>query len=47
MKRIIMGVNLREIVAPKETELESLGGRTIAIDALNIIYQFLSIIRHF
>lgn len=40
-----MGVNLREIVTPRETDMESLNGKAIAIDALNIIYQFLSIIR--
>ncbi|UCD03370.1 MAG: flap structure-specific endonuclease, partial [Candidatus Aenigmatarchaeota archaeon] len=40
-----MGVNLREIVTHREIEMDSLNGKTIAIDALNIIYQFLSIIR--
>jgi flap endonuclease-1 len=40
-----MGVNLKEIVTPEEIDLESLNGKIIAIDALNIIYQFLSIIR--
>ncbi len=40
-----MGVNLREIVTPEEIEMDSLSGKVIAIDALNIIYQFLSIIR--
>jgi flap endonuclease-1 len=40
-----MGVNLREIVETQETEMESLNGKVVAIDALNIIYQFLSIIR--
>ncbi len=40
-----MGVNLREIVTPEEIDMSSLNGKTIAIDALNIIYQFLSIIR--
>ncbi len=40
-----MGVNLREIATPRDIELESLRGRTIAIDALNTIYQFMSIIR--
>lgn len=40
-----MGVNLREIANPEDIEMEVLTGKTIAIDALNIIYQFLSIIR--
>jgi len=40
-----MGVNLREIATLQEIEMESLRGKVIAIDALNIIYQFLSIIR--
>ncbi|MCK4713991.1 MAG: flap endonuclease-1, partial [Candidatus Aenigmarchaeota archaeon] len=40
-----MGVNLREIVTPEQIEMDSLNGKVIAIDALNIIYQFLSIIR--
>ncbi|MBN1896867.1 MAG: flap endonuclease-1 [Candidatus Aenigmarchaeota archaeon] len=40
-----MGVNLRDIVTHQEISMESLSGKVIAIDALNIIYQFLSIIR--
>ncbi len=40
-----MGVNLRELASPAETEMESLSGKVVAIDALNIIYQFLSTIR--
>ena len=40
-----MGVNLSDIVPAQKLELESLGGRTMAIDAYNAIYQFLSIIR--
>jgi flap endonuclease-1 len=40
-----MGVNLREIANPREIELEELAGKAVAIDALNTIYQFLSIIR--
>ncbi|MFH0956654.1 MAG: flap endonuclease-1 [Candidatus Aenigmatarchaeota archaeon] len=40
-----MGVNLREIASPKETQLSDLSGKVVAIDALNMIYQFLSIIR--
>jgi flap endonuclease-1 len=40
-----MGVNLREIALPKEVQLSDLSGKVVAIDALNMIYQFLSIIR--
>ncbi|MBI2127112.1 MAG: flap endonuclease-1 [Thaumarchaeota archaeon] len=40
-----MGVNLREIVKPRKTTLEQLSGRTVAVDAYNALYQFLSIIR--
>jgi flap endonuclease-1 len=40
-----MGVNLRNIADPKKIELEVLSGKTVAIDAFNTLYQFLSIIR--
>ena len=40
-----MGVNLRELIQAKEISLEDLSGKTIAIDAYNTIFQFLSIIR--
>ncbi len=40
-----MGVNLSGLVEPKNIELSDLNGRTVAIDAYNTIYQFLSIIR--
>lgn len=40
-----MGVNLSSIVPKREVELTELSGKRIAIDALNQIYQFLSIIR--
>jgi len=40
-----MGVNLSDIVPYEEIELEDLKGRTVAIDAYNAIYQFLSVIR--
>ncbi|WP_457754471.1 flap endonuclease-1 [Thermococcus sp.] len=40
-----MGVQIGELVPRKEIEIENLNGRKIAIDALNAIYQFLSIIR--
>ncbi|MBC7219740.1 MAG: flap endonuclease-1 [Hadesarchaea archaeon] len=40
-----MGVQLGDLVSKEKVELESLSGRVIAIDALNSLYQFLSIIR--
>ncbi len=40
-----MGVNLSPIVEAREIELSDLRGKTVAIDAYNTIFQFLSIIR--
>jgi len=40
-----MGVDFGDLIAKQEIELEELRGKKIAIDALNTIYQFLSIIR--
>jgi flap endonuclease-1 len=40
-----MGVNLSSLTEPKTVELSELEGKTVAIDAYNTIYQFLSIIR--
>jgi flap endonuclease-1 len=40
-----MGVSLSGIVSAKELSLEELGGKRIAIDASNTLYQFLSTIR--
>lgn len=40
-----MGVMIKEIVTKEDIVLESLAGKTIAIDALNALYQFLAIIR--
>lgn len=40
-----MGLQIGEIVPRKEITLESLRGKTIAIDAYNVIYQFLSSVR--
>lgn len=40
-----MGVKIKDIVPVKETALKHLQGRTIATDAMNTLYQFLSIIR--
>jgi len=40
-----MGLQITDIVPKKEIELGDLKGKTIAVDAFNVIYQFLSTIR--
>ncbi|MCE4628235.1 MAG: flap endonuclease-1 [Desulfurococcales archaeon] len=43
-----MGVNLRDLIPPEareETDLRGLRGRIIALDAYNMLYQFLAAIR--
>ena len=40
-----MGVDLRDLVPKTIVKLEDLGGKSIAIDAYNALYQFLAIIR--
>lgn len=40
-----MGVDLGELVEPEQISFEDLHGNEIAIDAMNTLYQFLSIIR--
>jgi flap endonuclease-1 len=40
-----MGVQLADLVFPGELDFEALRGKKIAIDAMNSLYQFLSIIR--
>ena len=40
-----MGVNLGELVEPEEIEFSDLNDRVVAVDAMNTLYQFLSIIR--
>lgn len=40
-----MGINLRDLVLKHKIELENLKGKKIAIDAFNILYQFLATIR--
>ena len=42
---VIVGVNLRDLVPKIAVKLEDLGGKSIAIDAYNTLYQFLAIIR--
>jgi len=40
-----MGVDISGLVTPEEITLDSLSGRIVGIDALNTLYQFISIIR--
>ncbi|HKM14113.1 MAG TPA: flap structure-specific endonuclease, partial [Candidatus Methanomethylophilaceae archaeon] len=40
-----MGINLSGLTEPKCIELTDMSGKTVAIDAYNTIYQFLSSIR--
>ena len=40
-----MGVDLGDLVEGKDITLQELGDREVAIDAMNVLYQFLSIIR--
>ncbi len=42
---MLMGVNLRDLLSFQQLGLKELSGRIIAIDAMNTLYQFLSIIR--
>jgi len=42
---VVLGVNLRDLVPKTIVRLEDLGGKSIAIDAYNALYQFLAIIR--
>lgn len=43
--RVCMAVDLSKIVSKRKLQLDELKGRSIAIDAYNVLYQFLSIIR--
>ncbi|GIU68292.1 MAG: endonuclease [Candidatus Pacearchaeota archaeon] len=40
-----MGLDIKDIVPRKEIEISELKGKTVCVDAYNIIYQFLSTIR--
>lgn len=42
---VLLGVNFKDLIPKTPIKLEDLSGKTIAIDAYNAIYQFLSIIR--
>lgn len=40
-----MGVKFKDIVSPEEIKFDDLNGKIVALDAANVIYQFLSSIR--
>jgi flap endonuclease-1 len=40
-----MGLNIREIISRKELDMSELKGKTLCVDAFNVLYQFLSTIR--
>lgn len=40
-----MGVDISSLIEPREIELLELSGKRIALDAFNVIYQFLTIVR--
>jgi flap endonuclease-1 len=40
-----MGVNISEIIPKKEIQISALNGKTVAVDAFNTLYQFLTTIR--
>ncbi len=44
---VCMGINLSDLVVTEKHELEDFRGKTVAIDAFNTIYQFLSSIRSY
>jgi flap endonuclease-1 len=40
-----MGVKLKDLISPEHITFQDLDGKTVALDAANVIYQFLSSIR--
>jgi len=40
-----MGLNIREIIPRKEIKVSELNGKTVCVDAFNVLYQFLSSVR--
>ncbi|MDO8660352.1 MAG: flap structure-specific endonuclease, partial [Candidatus Woesearchaeota archaeon] len=40
-----MGVNLKDLLIRREIDLEELQGKTLAVDAFNMLFQFLTTIR--
>ena len=42
-----MGVSLRQLVTPQELSLEQLRGKVVLVDAMNMLYQFVTTIRQY
>jgi len=42
---MFMGLSIKDIISRKEVNFEDLRGKTVCVDAFNILYQFLSTIR--
>jgi flap endonuclease-1 len=40
-----MGLNLKPLISPKPIKVSELNGKTVAVDAFNVVYQFLATIR--
>src|SRR3989344_6093221 len=40
-----MGLNIKDIIPRKEIEIPDLKGKTVCVDAFNMLYQFLTTIR--
>ena len=40
-----MGLNIREIIPRREMDISEIKGKTICVDAFNVLYQFLSTVR--
>ena len=40
-----MGLNIKDIIPRKEIQISDLSGKTVCVDAFNMLYQFLSTIR--
>lgn len=42
-----MGLNIKDIIRKKEISVEELKGKTLCVDAFNVLYQFLTTIRQY
>ncbi len=43
----IMGVKIKDILEVEEIKIDDLNGKTLVVDAMNVLYQFLSSIRQY
>ena len=42
-----MGLSIKDIIRKKEISVEELKGKTLCVDAFNVLYQFLTTIRQY